>query len=137
MSKARIDLTDSGIDILMKMSDGNPGALTVIADLMKKESSIDPDSIFSQFGISTILSMDTHGIYGSDIWILFKDICKQNLVNVIGLLRAVQLGFLGEGELLSFIRNQSIEQTFLDEKIAQVKERLPNFAVKDEAVATT
>jgi hypothetical protein len=125
---SRLDLTDTGIDMLMKMSEGNPGAITVMSELMNKESGIDPDSMFSKYGISTILSMDTHGIYGSDIWILFKDICKQNLVNVIGILRAVQLGFLEESKLLSFIRNGSIEQEFLEEKVRQVKERLPNFA---------
>ena len=62
--KERIELTDSFLDMVMKMSEGNPGAVTALMELFTKYEAIDPESAFG--GISPILSFDTHGIYGTE-----------------------------------------------------------------------
>ena len=102
---SRIQLTDTGMDMMMKMSDGNPGALTAIMDIMAKSVDIDPQSALGE--ISCILSLDTHEIYGSDIYVLWNDKCNREARRVVMLLRAVQLGFMHESKLQSLAGDQS------------------------------
>jgi hypothetical protein len=89
------------MNIVMKMTDGNPGAVTVITQLIVDKN--DPDDWPSGFG--KLLSLDTHGIYGSNIWVLFKNVCNQNILNVVTVLRAVQLGLYSERDLWNCIDN--------------------------------
>lgn len=133
MHKQRIELTDTVQSTLIKMSEGNPGAISVLLQLYQKGGAIDPDNAFK--GLGPLLSLDTVGIYGSDIWILYKDICRENIEATIGLLRAAQLGLLSESTLLGAI-SSSRDGTSRDgtevaidvEKVmAEVKVELPNF----------
>lgn len=119
---SRIQLTDTGIDMVMKMSDGNPDAITAIMDIMAKSSGIDPQSALGE--ISCILSLDTHEIYGSDIYILWSDKCNREARRVVMLLRAVQLGFMPESKLRSLAGDQARlisltedEESELDKKV--------------------
>jgi len=59
----------------IKMAKGNPGALNVIAQL-----SAHPD------GASIILCLDKMGITGSRIWVLYKDLCGQDIRKMIEML---------------------------------------------------
>ena len=124
MQQCRIGMTDSAMDICTKMSEGNPGALTVIIDMLTKGETIDPDSWCG--GLGSILALDSHGIYGSRIWMLYKDVCKENLVNTIAVLRACQLGHISEATLQQAIGNygQGID---LETLVSGVKEALPDF----------
>ncbi len=92
----RITLADTQTSMVVKMVEGNPGALNVIMELLEKGSLIDP-----KFGggMSAILQLDSYGIYGSSIYVLHNDICSRNISQTIAVLRAVQLGFL-ESETL-------------------------------------
>lgn len=126
--KERIQLKDTPLDMFVKMSDGNPGALNVLMDLFKIESSIDPDSALG--GIGSILSLDSYGIYGSDIYILHNDICDRNISKMVAVLRAVQLGFFSAHKLREACSKQdrSGKETVPVETLYNmVKERLPNF----------
>jgi hypothetical protein len=131
----RIQLTDTTMDILIKMSDGNPGALTVLMRTMNEGPAIDPQSMLG--AISVILSLDTHDIYGSEIWLLYKDVCGQDLTMMLALLRAVQLGFLPETELKHAITRYQMADDRKADLLAKVKERLPLFGqqVAQEAQA--
>ena len=120
----RITLEDDGMSAVMKMVDGNPGATTVCANIIKQGASIDPDDILE--GIGAILWMDTLEIYGPKIWMLFKDVCGEDLIKMLGLLRAVQLGFLSETKLRFAIDNYG-EGIDIDDLLTQVQERLPAF----------
>lgn len=82
----------SMMDVMMCMSDGNPGAMSVLIRLLKEAQLIDPQDVFG--GLGTIMSLDTHGIYGPRIWMFYKDVCKQDLMSMIAVLRADQLGQL-------------------------------------------
>ena len=128
MSKERIQLTDSMMDIVMKMSEGNPGAVTVIAQLIKENARVDPDSALGELG--TILHLDSAGIYASDIWMVYKDICGQNIVSFIGLFRAIQMGYMPTSELKTALKQPyaSLADGRLHEVLGQVRERLPAFA---------
>lgn len=110
----RIQLTDTLPDIVLKMSDGNPGAINVMMACVTEHEKIDPDSALK--GYSTLLSMDTEGMYGSDIWVHYKDICGQDITTFIATFRAKQLGLRG-----------SLTER-VDEVVADVQKRLPRFA---------
>ena len=122
----RVKLGDNTFDVLHKVSEGNPGALTVCMQLMKVGEKIDPDGFMG--GMGTILSLDAQAIYGSRIWMLFKDVCGEHLGKMCGMLRAVQLGFFS-GELLDVMIDNPAEgyEEVMNGLIAQVQERLPAF----------
>ena len=125
---SRIQLTDNVISAVAKMSDGNPGAMTAMMEMIQNGERVDPDSFMGGFGC--ILSLDTHGIYGTDIYVLHSDICDRDLSKTLAVLRSVQLGFLHE----STLKNACSRQDYSGKKMIPVKElytkvkkRLPNF----------
>lgn len=120
----RISMEDTALEIAIKMSGGNPGAMTVLMELLLNNAAIDPDSMLGQFG--SIFTLDSLGIYESDIWILYKDICKQNITHTIAVLRAVQLGMLLSSELLAQLK-ANVPALDVDGLYKQVVERLPAF----------
>ena len=67
----RLTMGDTWVDVAMKMSDGNPGALSVIVKFQKED--------LPEEGIGYVMILDTLGIYGPDIWCLYKDVCDQNI----------------------------------------------------------
>ena len=127
MTNERIQLTDTFQDIIVKLSDGNPGAIHVCMELAKTSSAVDPDSALGPLG--PLLSLDTHGIYGSRIWMLYKDVCGERVIETQAALRAVQLGLVSEGALLAAIDGRCGEFN-PDEALAAVKKRLPRFAAE-------
>ena len=124
MRRARITLEDSTLSAIVKVSEGNPGATYVCAELYKQGETIDPNAAMG--GMAPILALDTHGIYGSRIWMLYKDVCGSNLALTVAMLRAVQLGFLSESILNHAIDNYG-EGLDVAEMYKMVKERLPKF----------
>ena len=119
--KERIDLSDNMMSVMMKLSAGNPGGLNVCMQLL--QSKHDPDSAFG--GLGNLLALDTHGIYGSNIWILFKDCCNSSILNVVTVLRAMQLGLVSEGEVWQHIDNCKPLKIF--NLYQQVVKELPRF----------
>jgi hypothetical protein len=133
----RIYLEDDTLTILKKISEGNIGAITILMRLLKCYDKIDPDAAFGS--ITPMLSLDARGIYGSKIWVLYKDVCDENLVNMIGVLRAVQLGILHPDILNRAIDGSTsvLEAVELDVPglLAKVRAQLPNFGkVTEEAL---
>ena len=123
--KERItDLNCSLMDIVIKLVGGNPGATVVCCEIISKAEQIDPDSSLGPLG--ALLSFDSYHIYDERIWMLFKDVCGENVVKVIALLRAVQLGLLSESTLNHAIDNYG-EGLNINECIVKVRERLSNF----------
>jgi len=66
--KGRIEFNDNVKDVIIKMSDGNPGALRVLMEMLQKED-----------GLLNIFILDDMNIYGSRIWVGYKDICNYDL----------------------------------------------------------
>lgn len=73
--------------------------------------------------------MDTLGIYGSRIWMLYKDVCGEDLVKTIAILRSYQLGFLNEVELNFAIDNYG-RGVDVDRLMEKVTDHLTNFNKK-------
>lgn len=127
MGKEKIQLTDSTMDVVVKMSEGNPGAMNVIMQMLKPNN-IDPDNAMGGFG--AILLMDTYGIYGTDIYILNNDICDRDLAKTLAVLRATQMGMFDSNILKDACHRQDRSGKQLvpvEELYLKVKEMLPNF----------
>jgi len=124
MSKERISLDDTLIEVVTKMSEGNPGAMRVCMDLMAQAPIVDPDCFGG--GYVTILFLDSSGIYGSRIWMLYKDVCGESIVNTIAVIRSHQLGFITNSELQYAIDNRG-EGLDVPDLLAQVQDQLPAF----------
>lgn len=132
MSGTRIDIMDDLVTIVTKMSDGNPGAISVMMQLIKESESIDPDAAMGP--LAHILDLDSYGIYGSHIWILYKDICGEDIVNTIAVLRAVQLGLFKKWVLTKAINDiangtpDESEVIDVSKLLTAVRKELVNFA---------
>lgn len=121
----RITLDDNMQEVMVKMADGNPGAAVVLAVMMKYGEAIDPDSLIPG-GLATILDLDDMGIYGPRIWMLYGDVCGDDIIKTMGVLRGRQLGFISADEINHAIDNRG-QGLAPDDILQQVQERLPNF----------
>ena len=122
--KNKLQLNDTLQSILMTMSGGNPGALTTCLRILKDASEIDPDNFLGGMGV--LMDLDSLGIYGSDIWMLYKDVCGKNLATTIAVLRSWQLGITPEDKLKHAISNRGAGLD-IQNIISQVTNRLPAF----------
>jgi hypothetical protein len=133
---SRIQLTDSVMDMLIKMAEGNPGAIDAMLKIIEKSAEIDPQSAMPS--IMPILAFDTHGIYGSSIYVLYSDKCGRDVRKVLVLLRAVQLGLMPESKLQELCFDQARKINLTDDEFnsidAEVCEQLADFQ-KPEKIA--
>lgn len=129
MHQERLELSDTTIDVVMKLSEGNPGALTVTCEVIKRGATIDPDHFMG--GLGALISLDSFGIYGQRIWMLYKDVCGEDLVASLGVLRGCQMGFVGRETLDRAIDNRGADLDVTD-VLARVRDALPRFGVTDE-----
>jgi hypothetical protein len=129
MANERIKLTNTMKEIIANMSEGNPGAVKVIINLMKFTPKIDPQAMFG--GLAPLMSLDTLNIYGSRIWMLYKDVCKESVFQTIAVLRSWQLGILSKTDLDHAIENYG-DGINLDFIVGEVKKQLPEFTCPEE-----
>nr|UWD58290.1 MAG: hypothetical protein [Bacteriophage sp.] len=125
---SRITLLDSVESVISKMSEGNIGAMNVCMLLMAEGGNIDRQNIMG--GFSFILDLDREGIYGTDIYVFWNDICNRELPKMIAVLRAVQLGFFNGRVLADACHRQDYSGRDLvpvNDLYNKVIERLPNF----------
>lgn len=69
MQREKLKVTGDMRDTLIQMSEGNPGAVSVLVQLIKD----DP------MGFIDVLNLDDMGMRGSQIWIAYKDHCKEDI----------------------------------------------------------
>ena len=72
--RENITVMDTPISIMTKMSEGNPGGMTVLMKIFEADMNA---------GIMTILGLDDMNIWGSQIWVGYKDHCGENLEKFI------------------------------------------------------
>jgi hypothetical protein len=128
----RIKLEMNTLDILYALSEGNPGGLSVMIELMEAAPKIDPQAAFK--GLQPLLSLDNLQIYGSDIWILYKDLCGQDVLKVLTIFRCIQMGILSEHTLKTTMRNPFGVTFPHTELLEKLKEKLPSFNPIEETV---
>ncbi len=125
MSRIKLDMNT--MDILIELGEGNPGALNVLTVLLKDSAEIDPDAAMGS--LHALLDLDTKGIYGPSIWMLFKDVCDQNITTLLAMQRCDQLGIHNWKESDLHDREKSLAlREFAEGAVALVQKQLPNFA---------
>lgn len=119
------DLSRPLLDVLVDFAEGNTGACVALGELVKAAPTVDPDSAFGPW--CPLFSLDNLDVYGSRIWIFYKDVCGQDVTTMLALMRANQLGFVSCNAISQAIDG---DRTALDipALVAKVKERLPAFA---------
>lgn len=125
-------LEQTGMEVLLSLADGNPGAVSVMAKVIKHMPEVDPTAWHPWL---PIFMLDQYEIYGPDIWVLFKDVCGKEIVYFLAFLRAKQLGLIPLEELKNAISKGHIEQSRLEEIHAMVEERIGAFGRKVEKEA--
>jgi hypothetical protein len=125
----KIGLNDSLLDIIMKMVDGNHGAMTVCMELLNHTTKIDPDVVLGP--LTSLLTLDMHHIYAEQILMLYKDVCGEDIVKMVAILRAVQLGLITSEGLKHAINNYGAGVD-VDDLVRQVKVKLPRFGTEEE-----
>lgn len=124
----RIQVNHSLQDIIIKMADGNPGAIRVLMELISNAERIDPQDMFGPLG--PLLSLDTLDVYADRIWMFYKDVCRCNLVDMIGLQRAEQLGLLTATRLIRAIDGvESFQSNEISAYLTQVRATLKDFTL--------
>jgi hypothetical protein len=75
----RITNTDTCDTIIVKMSNGVFGAVSVVVQMLKEPN-----------GLELLRVLDTNGIYGSHIWILYKNICGQKINEMSAIIKSME-----------------------------------------------
>jgi hypothetical protein len=96
-NNCRIQLDMSMIEAIMAIVEGNPGAARVAMEMIKNNERVDPLDVMGPWG--PLLHIDMLRLYGPRLWVLYKDVCNENVINTLAVLRANQLGLLSEGDL--------------------------------------
>ena len=125
----RIEMNDNKTSVLHKMSGGNPGALNVLLQILSKGEKIDPQGAMG--GLGMILLFDTFKIYDERIWMLYQDVCNQDLINMLACVRACQLGIISESTLHHAIDNRG-NGINPDSLLKKVQKQVPDFGHKPE-----
>jgi len=111
---SRIELNDTMLDAVVKMADGNPGAIMALTELIKHNEEIDPQAAFG--ALSPVMMLDTYEIYGSSIYVLFSDKCDRDVRKFIMLIRATQLGIFPFTKLKEMAADQLREMNLTDDE---------------------
>lgn len=104
---SKIELSDTTMSVLMKMSEGNPGAIKALMDILEKGEAIDPQGALGAMG--SIMLLDTWEIYGSDIYILWNDKCQCDCRKMLMIMRSCQMGNFSHVKLKEMAADQMRE----------------------------
>jgi hypothetical protein len=119
---ARLELTDTAMDVIVKMAEGNPGAAIVMGGIMKDHDRIDPQSMMG--GIGALMALDGHGIYGSAIYVLFSDKCNKDMRRMLMLVRATQLGHFPASRLKEMAADQTRQVNLTEDEFTELDQKV-------------
>jgi hypothetical protein len=126
---SKVDLSDTFMDIMVKLAAGNPGALSVVMELYRSTTKIDPAAGLGE--LHYLLFLDDMDLYGDRIWILYKYVCGSDLIKTVAVLRGYQLGHVSKiaiKDAVEAIRNHVGKPNLdVDDILAKVKADLPDF----------
>lgn len=127
----RIELNDSWPDILVKMCEGNPGALSVLARLLTECEKVELGSPLGP--LQVFLAIDSAAIYGSNIWLLWKDVCGEDMPRFIAAVRALDFGIITAARVHLEMANRGTLDH--DTILAELRKRVPKFGEPKEGAA--
>lgn len=83
---SRIKLTDTMVEVCMKMCEGNPGAMEFALALVNRDPHL-------------LLMCDTLGLYGEKLYMLWNDCCGRDIEQVDRVITAWQRGQLTDEQI--------------------------------------
>ena len=101
---AKITETDTLESAILKMAAGVAAAMEVLKHIVEQGPIIDPEPRHS--GFSHLFLLDEWEIYGTEIYILYKDKCGSDIRKLLLLLRAVQLDKYSKSKLKELAGDQ-------------------------------
>jgi len=104
----RLTLTDTNIDAVTKMAEGNPGATQALCELLTHKPA----------ATLKLLYLDSLGIYGSSIYILWSDQCDRDIDKFVNLLTASQMGTFDSERLKRLAADQMGTEKITEEEFA-------------------
>lgn len=134
----RITEQDDVAQAARKLMGVNPGALRVLTRILEEAHLIDPDEKLQ--GLAYILMLDDRRIYGEDIWLLYKDLCRGSLPQMLAVLRGYRLEVVAWEEVAAAInhaRDPRNPEAHLDPAsiLKLVQQKLPRFGMNDLKVS--
>jgi hypothetical protein len=128
---SRLELDDNLTSMIIKLSDGNPGAITTLTNIVNDPIIIDKDSNFDNIG--PLLQLDSLRIYGTNIYILYNYKCNRDNRKFHLLMRACQLGILPVDKLKKYSNDKlNITEEEWEDIDKKVCSSLDNFITKEE-----
>jgi hypothetical protein len=125
MNNEKLNGNMNMMEMIFTMSEGNPGAMRVVMEMMK-----DPRSFMD------ILLLDSLDIRGSKIWLVYNDCCNQDMNKYNRTLMALRCGAFSEKEIQENLElgRTSRSIPFLDDsvKIEGVPSYEEHFGPTDE-----
>ena len=104
----KIKMSDSVQDIVLKLSVGNPGALTTCFEIIKAKN----NDIVQSFPI--FLTLDNMKLYGSYLYMLWNDCCGRNIEDVFDVIDGFKTGKITEKDINERIKNVGYGKSFKD-----------------------
>lgn len=105
---SKLELKDNLQDIISKLSEGNPGAMTTLFEIMKYKNN-DPIEYFGIF-----MLIDTMELYGSHLYMLWNDCCNRNIQTTVDVIKAFQCGKITNNDINERIKNVGYGKSFDD-----------------------
>ncbi len=93
----RVTELDTILEVVKKLAEGNPGAMTTLAICIKEDE--------GQARVGMLL-LDSLEIYGSAIYVLFNDKCDRNAAKFLLLLKATYQGCFSPDQLQDLAADQ-------------------------------
>ncbi len=103
----KINLNDTALDVIIKLSEGNPGAITTLTELANSYKSffeVAPD----------YLTIDTMGLYDSQLYMLWNDCCDRNIEKVKQIIKLYREGKITSRDIDERIKNGGRGKSFDD-----------------------
>ena len=109
---------------ILKLAEQNPGAIRVLTLLVSSQPSIDPDTALGPY--DPLYTLDALQIYGSKIWVLYKDVCDCSVLNLFVLFRGQQLGII-RPQSIKLAAETGVNTFDFKALLISIQKQLPNF----------
>lgn len=106
---SKLSPTDTLQDVMVKLCEGNPGALDCLMRMYQNQNWKVPN----MNGFTYIMMFDQMGLYGSRLYQLWNDCCDRDLDQIETVLYNILIGTLSSHDVLSNI-NQGYGTPFSD-----------------------
>ena len=106
MGNEKIKSDMSVYDVIDVMSEGNPGAMRVIMEILQ-----------DQTGFLKLLSLDSLDIRGVKLYMLYNDCCGRNMKKFKRTLELLNYGVFSHDEIMANLDEYAVALPFIDDEL--------------------